>query len=108
MSRPWRLTPRAEEALVEIALWTIRRFGMAQADAYEAELVGRCDALARGDLPGQDCALLAGQGAEGLRFIRAGRHFVVYAELAGEIVVLDEIHGRADLPQRLRALQARD
>jgi plasmid stabilization system protein ParE len=104
VSRRWRLTPRAEDALVEIALWTIRRFGPAQADAYEAELIARCEALARGDLAGQDCSVLAGEG-RGLRFIRAGQHFVVYTELGEEVVVLDVIHGRADLPRRLRALR---
>jgi plasmid stabilization system protein ParE len=105
VSRRWRLTPRAEEALFEIALWTIDRFGPAQADAYEAEIIGRCEALARGDLPGQDCSALAEAGAEGLRFIRAGRHFVVYVEIGEEVVVLDVVHGRADLPHRLRALR---
>jgi plasmid stabilization system protein ParE len=103
VSRRWRLTPRAEDALVEIALWTIRRFGPGQADIYEAELIARCEALARGDLAGQDCSVLAGEG-RGLRFIRAGRHFVVYTVLGEEVVVLDVIHGRADLPRRLKAL----
>jgi toxin ParE1/3/4 len=104
VSRLWRLTPRAEDALVEIALWTVARFGAAQAEAYEAELIRRCDALSSGDLAGQDCSLLAGPGAEGLRFIRAGRHFVVYVEIGDEVVVIDVIHGRADLPRRLKAL----
>lgn len=104
MSRAWRLTPRAEDALVEIATWTLRRFGTAQAEAYETELLGRCDSLARGDLAGQDCSTLADGGA-GLRFIRAGRHFVVYVEIGEELVVLDIVHGRADLPGRLRALE---
>ena len=45
----------------------------------------------------------AGQG-KGRRFIRAGRHFVVYLEIGAEIVVVDVIHGRADLPRRLKAL----
>jgi plasmid stabilization system protein ParE len=103
VSRRWRLTPRAEDALVEIALWTIRRFGPGQADIYEAESIARCEALARGDLTGQDCSVLAGEGSE-LRFIRAGRHFVVYTVLGEEVVVLDVIHGRADLPRRLKAL----
>lgn len=49
--------------------------------------------------------MLARQG-RGLRFIRAGRHFVVYAEIGEEVVVLDVIHGRADLPRRLKALRA--
>jgi toxin ParE1/3/4 len=107
VSRHWRLTPRAEDALVEIASWTIRRFRAAQADLYEAELIGRCDALARGEIEGQDCSVLAGQGADGLRFIRGGRHFLVYSEIGDEVVVLDVIHGRADLPHRLKALADR-
>ncbi len=100
----WRLTPRAEDALVDIALWTLDRFGPAQADAYESELIGRCDALARGDLAGRDCSALAGSAGSGLSFIRAGRHFVVYVEIGAEIVIVDVIHGRTDLPRRLRAL----
>jgi plasmid stabilization system protein ParE len=49
--------------------------------------------------------VLARQGS-GLRSIRAGRHFVVYTEIGEEVVVLDVIHGRADLPRRLKALRA--
>jgi plasmid stabilization system protein ParE len=106
VSRAWRLTPRAEDALVEIALWTIRRFGPARAELYETELIGRCEALARGDLTGRDCSALV-EGETGLGFIRAGRHFVIYAEIGAEVVVLDVVHGRADLPGRLRALEGR-
>lgn len=47
--------------------------------------------------------MLAGEG-KGLRFIRAGRHSVVCIELGEEVVVLEVIHGRADLPRRLKAL----
>lgn len=106
MSRRWRLTPRAEDALVEIAVWTAGRFGMAQADAYEAELIDRCEALGQGVLQGRDCSILAGEAVAGLRFIRAGQHFVVYVEIGDELVVVDVIHGRADLPRRLKALQS--
>lgn len=106
MSRRWRLTPRAEDALAEIALWTARRFGMAQADAYEAEVIARCEALGQGVLAGRDCSALAGEAVAGLRFIRAGRHFVIYVELGDELVVVDVIHGRADLPRRLKTLQS--
>lgn len=104
MTRSWRLTPRAENALVEIALWTIDRFGPEQAERYEAEILARCDMLARDDITGQDCSALAEAG-EGLRFIRAGRHFVIYVEFAAEIVVIDVVHGRVDLPRHLQALR---
>ena len=84
MSRRWRLTPRAEDALTEIARWTTTQFGAAQAEVYETELIARCEALAVGNLAGQDCSVLAGESS-GLRFIRAGRHFVVHTEIGDEL-----------------------
>lgn len=104
-ARRWRLTPRAERTLAEIAAWTDDRFGRRQAERYRSEVIARLDALARNDLPGQDCSVLAGEMAGALRFIRAGSHFAIYAEIDDEIVVIDLVHGRADLPSRLRALR---
>jgi len=105
--KPWRLTPRAQESLVEIALWTLDTFGPAQADLYEAELIARCEAVAAGHATTRDCALLLGQDAPTpLRFTRAGEHFAVYTETAAEIVFVDFLHARSDLPARLAALEA--
>jgi plasmid stabilization system protein ParE len=104
--RPWRLTPRAEAALVEIALWTLETFGPAQADRYEAELLDRCAAAAEGRALTQDCALLAGEAeGSGLRFVRAGEHFALLLELPEEVVFVDFLHSRSDLPARLAALR---
>ncbi len=106
MSRPWRLTPLAEERLVDIALWTIDTFGAVQADLYEAELLERCEAIARGRAPVRDCSvLLGGDAPSGLRFARAGEHFVVFLETPDEVVIVDFLHSRSDLPARLAALR---
>jgi toxin ParE1/3/4 len=56
MTRPWRLTPLAEDSLADIAAWTFRTFGAAQADAYAGELIARCRAIAEGTAPSQDCS----------------------------------------------------
>jgi len=48
MTRGYRLTRRAEESLVDIALWTIENFGSRQADIYGAQLIERCDGIASG------------------------------------------------------------
>ena len=54
MSRSFRLTRRAEASLIEIARWTIEKFGTRQAELYEADLLARCDAIVqgRGAFPG--------------------------------------------------------
>ncbi|MEJ2035317.1 MAG: type II toxin-antitoxin system RelE/ParE family toxin [Maritimibacter sp.] len=46
--KPWRLTSHARNSLVDIALWTLDRFGPAQAEIYERELLERCEAVAEG------------------------------------------------------------
>jgi toxin ParE1/3/4 len=106
VSRNWRLTRRAEQSLVDIALWTFETFGPAQADAYEAELIERCQAIADGRVVTQGCAVLAeGMSDETLRFARAGEHFVVFLDDGDEVVVLDFLHGRSDLARRVREVE---
>lgn len=105
--KSWRLTPRAEESLIEIALWTIETFGPVQADSYERELIDRCAAVADGRALSQECSILVGEArAVDLRFTRAGEHFAVFVDTGDEIVIVDFLHARSDLPARLKALQA--
>ena len=103
MSRSFRLTRRAEESLVDIARWTIERFGQRQADLYEAELIARCEAIARGEVVSRDCSILV-DGAEDLRFTRAGEHFLVFFERPDEVIIVDVLHSRSDLPRHVKAL----
>jgi plasmid stabilization system protein ParE len=95
-----KLTRRAERRLKEIAAWTISRFGPAQADQYERQLIERLHALAIGELPkGRACDVLV-QGlteATGLRYIQLGGHFIIYRETGDEIQVIDFVHGARDI-----------
>jgi len=107
--KPWRLTEQAERSLIDIALWTIDTFGPAQAAIYEQELLERCDAVARGHAVTQDCSILVdASDMLGLRFTRAGEHFAVFLETPDEIIFVDFVNARANLPARIAALRARE
>ncbi len=105
MTRSFRLTRRAEDSLVDIARWTIQRFGARQAGIYETELVTRCVAIARGEAVSQSCSVLIDDEAD-LRYARAGEHFVVFLERATEVLIVDFLHSRSDLPRHIAALGA--
>ena len=105
MSRSWRLTRQAETSLVEIALWTLETFGPRQAAAYEEDLIARCSEIADGTSQLQDCRrLIAPDLPEDLRFTRSGLHFIVFIEGATQVIIVDFLHSRADLPGKLAAL----
>src|SRR6056297_3054895 len=106
MNRSLRLTRRAEASLVEIAKWTIEQFGLKQADLYEAELLIRCQAILNGQAHSRSCAVLVDDAAD-LRFARAGEHFLVFLDQPDEVIVVDILHSRSDLPRHVAALAAR-
>jgi len=105
MPRPWRLTRQGEASLVEIARWTQDTFGPRQAEAYEKDLIARCNEIAAGTAQSQDCRrLIAPDLTEDLRFTRSGQHFIVFIEEATQVVIVDFLHSRADLPGKLASL----
>jgi plasmid stabilization system protein ParE len=105
MPKPWRLTRGAETALTDIARWTIETFGQRQAAAYEEDLIAVCRGIANGTALSQDCRrLIDPHLSEDLRFARAGQHFVVFIEDAEQVIIVDFLHSRADLPRRLADL----
>ncbi|MEZ0468328.1 type II toxin-antitoxin system RelE/ParE family toxin [Phaeobacter sp. SYSU ZJ3003] len=103
MSRTFRLTRRAEESLIEIARWTIEKFGLRQADIYEAELLSRCEAIVNGQAHSRSCSILVAD-AEDLRYLRAGEHFLVFLDRPEEVIIVDVLHSRCDLPRHIAAL----
>ena len=105
MPRPWRLTRQAEASLVEIALWTLETFGPRQAEACEDDLIARCNDIAAGTAPSHDCRrVIAPDLPEDLRFTRSGQHFIVFIEDATQVIIVDFLHSRSDLPGKLAAL----
>ena len=107
MPKPWRLTRAAEASLIDIARWTVETFGSRQAAAYEEDLITSCRNIAAGEAKTQDCRrLIDPYLQEDLRFARAGQHFVIFIEDADQVIIVDILHGRADLPRRLAHFSA--
>lgn len=105
MQKPWRLTRTAEASLIDIAHWTLKTFGPAQASAYEEDLIARCEEIANGTALTQDCRLLIDPHlSEDLRFARAGQHFIVFVEYPEQIIIIDLLHSRSDIPRHLAEL----
>lgn len=107
MTRPWRLTRQAETSLIGIARWTFDNFGPRQADIYENELLARCEAIADGTAFRQSCSVFfPGNADTELWFARAGGHFIIYVEDAEAVTIIDFLHSRSHLPQKVADLAA--
>ncbi len=106
--KPWRLTPQAEQSLVDIAAWTFNRFGEAQSLAYRDALINRLDALAVGSPPHpRSCGLLM-QGraeAKALTYYREGGHFIIMRETEKLLEVIEFLHESSNLPDLIEKLK---
>ena len=96
--------------MADIAAWTVRQFGRNRAEAYRDALLDRIARLAAGALPrARSCAaLFRGEPDEQafarLLYYREGGHYLILEETATELVVVDILHGRMDLPGHPKAL----
>ena len=106
MSRSWRLTRQAETSLVEIALWTVETFGPRQAAAYEEDLIARCREIAEGTAISQGCRQLIDPDKRTTCSSRAGQHSIVFIEDAAQVIIVDFLHARSDLPGKIAALSS--
>lgn len=99
----WRLTRRAEASLEDIARWTLKTFGAAQAARYENDLIAKCRAVASGRALTRSCREAFGIDVrQELRVARSGRHLIIFAEIDGVVVIQDFLHDARDLPTHLR------
>jgi plasmid stabilization system protein ParE len=106
MSKPWRLTQTAEASLIDVARWTVETFGPRQADEYEEDLIATCRDIAAGTALSQDCRRLIDPDlVEDLRFSRSGQNFIVFVADVDQVIIIDFLHSRSDLPGKLAALQ---
>ena len=104
----WRLSPRAEQSLFDIVVWTKQNFGKNQARKYQAQLIGKIDAIAtRSILPANSCSRLVPNNnqATSLRYTLIGRHYIIYRETADELQIVEFVHGARDLPSLLENLK---
>jgi toxin ParE1/3/4 len=105
MAKPFRLSPQAERSMADIGAWTVGRFGDEQAERYLEKLISRCVALSEDRLPHRSCRdHFAPDLRDDLRFISAGRHFVIFVEAPAELRILDFIHQSANVGGWLKEL----
>ena len=111
--KPWRLTPQAEDSLVEIFVWTIEKFGERQALAYQGGLIERINRLASGEPPhARPCAVLMSKrpgyqghaGAKALTYFLEGGHYIIMRDTEKLLEVLEFFHQSANIPYHLERL----
>jgi plasmid stabilization system protein ParE len=98
------LAPEAEDALQEIALYTLERWGEAQARDYIAGIREACVRLLDNPSMGR---LRRKTGAAELREIQVGSHVVIYAPRRDHVLIVGVLHEAMDLPRRRRELMRR-
>ncbi len=106
--KPWRLTPQAEQSLIDIAVWTFDRFGQAQALAYRDGLIKQIDAIAVGTPPHpRSCGLLmpGRSDVEGLTFYREGGHFIILRQTDELLEIIEFLHESSNLPDLIERLK---
>ncbi|UOA33575.1 hypothetical protein DSM110093_03404 (plasmid) [Sulfitobacter sp. DSM 110093] len=103
MSRPFRLTRRAEASLTEMARSTIETFGRREAELYEAGLLNGCERILNGQAHSRSCAVLV-DDVEDLRFMRAGEHFLVFLDRSDEVIIVGTFQSPSDLPRLVASL----
>lgn len=105
--KPWRLTQRAEQSLIEIFIWTIENFGERQALSYKDGLIDRINMIANNEPPHpRSCAVLISGRADGgdLSYFREGGHYIILRETNERFEVLEFLHQSSNLPDHLKRL----
>ena len=85
----------------------VQTFGARQADAYEEDLLHRCEQIANGTERHQSCSPLVTDNDTDLRFTHSGQHFIVFIENEDEAINIEFLHSRRSLPAKLSHM-ARD
>lgn len=86
------LTTEAERDLIDIFLFGIEHFGVAQAERYSAALVGKIESAAANPSFGANYDFVR----SGLRRYEATSHAIYYRPTEKGILVLRILHGRMD------------
>jgi len=90
-----RLSRRAETDLLNIGAYTLRIWGVAQADRYLDAIEHCCLRIARNPLLGRSCEEIR----TGLRRMEQGRHVIFYRQQKDGILIARVLH-QSMLPER--------
>ena len=93
MTAPYELTPRAEQDLDAIALYTIREWGAEQMETYLRELEERFRWLAENP----DLGRRRDDVHPGYRSWSQGRHVIFYVQQVHRIAIIGVLHRAMDV-----------
>ena len=95
----YELTPGADHDLLEIARYTIKTWGLEQADRYEADLKMHLQAIGKGEA----CARPFLEHRPELLFCRCEHHYAFFLQRENACpLILAVFHENMDLMTRLR------
>ena len=86
-SRKYRVSPKAENDLEEIWLYTLERWSLNQADKYHREIVETFEQLANGTKRGRETLI-----RKGYYKYRSGSHFVYFRYADTELQIIRILH----------------
>lgn len=100
MTAGYRLTPAAQNDLADIWDYSLRVWGLLQAERYILSIRDACASLAEGRRHGQPIDDIR----PGYHKLAVGSHFLFYRTAdSGHIDVIRILHQRMDVPGRLQA-----
>src|SRR5262245_33532229 len=98
------LTPEAEDALQDIAHYSMERWGEERARDHIARIREACIRLVENPSMGR---LRRKFSSVEFREIQVGSHIVIYAARPADVLIVGVLHAAMDLPRRRRELMRR-
>ena len=95
-ARTYRLSPRAEDDLERIWLYTLQNWSLAQADRYHGTLVAEIEALAVGTRSGRRSSIRTD-----LLKRACGSHIIWYRALPDRLEIIRILHSAQDVERHL-------
>lgn len=97
MPGAFRLSPLAQADLDEIFDYTVRQWGLDQAERYTLMLESACASVAEDPAEGRDCSHIRA----GYRRVACGRHYIYFRTTDYGIAVIRILHQRMDEQRHL-------
>ncbi|WOE73754.1 type II toxin-antitoxin system RelE/ParE family toxin [Alterisphingorhabdus coralli] len=97
MTERLRLTEEADRDLIDIYLYSLKEFGVQQADRYSDTLMQKLETVAENPSFGSDYSYIRA----GLRRYTSVSHAIYYQSLDSGILVLRILHGSMDPARHL-------
>lgn len=94
---PYKLTPEAENDLIEIYVYGFQKFGEMQAEKYFSELEGCFQILSEKPLISRERT----EFTPSVRIHHHGRHLVIYIIQNNQVLIVRVLHDSMDLQQHL-------